>query len=146
MFVSVFVLLRSNTPAFDVNPLFVKAASIISLLFCGGVLYFCVKILFLKRVGLVINDEGITDSSSALSLGFIKWQSIKEARVEKKDGRWLLLIYLKERAKYMKDENDYITRILQANIKNYDCEVVVVLGRLKCTAREVEMAIDEHNI
>jgi len=58
------------------DPMFVKIISVAGIIFFGfnGV-YTFVK-FFDKKPGLVINDKGIIDNSSAVNAGLIKWENI----------------------------------------------------------------------
>ncbi|MDR1460667.1 MAG: hypothetical protein LBI78_03405 [Campylobacteraceae bacterium] len=136
------VLLHSDSPALNINPIVVKISSIASLLFFAAIVYLCIKTALSKRMGLIINKNGITDKSSPLSFGFISKKSIKEARVEKLEGESYLMIELVDREKYLNSENDYIARLLRENIKNYGCEVMIPLSNLKCSFQEAKEAVN----
>ncbi|MDR0579524.1 MAG: hypothetical protein LBG21_02865 [Campylobacteraceae bacterium] len=136
------MLLHSNSPSFDINPILVKISSCISLIFFTAVIYFCVKTILSKRTGLIIGENGITDRASLLSFGFINKKSIKDARVEEIEHEHYLFVELLNRDKYLNDENDYILRLLRENIKKYGCEIVIPLSNLKSSFLEVEKAIN----
>ncbi|MDR1555226.1 MAG: hypothetical protein LBS39_04275 [Campylobacteraceae bacterium] len=138
----VWVLLHSNSPALNINPVLVKISSFVSLIFFSMIIYFCVKTVLSKRVGLIIGKNGITDKASLLSLGFISKKSIKSAKVEQIEDRYYLLVELLDKDRYLNNENDYISRLLKDNIKKYDHEVVIPLYNLKCSFEEVEDAIN----
>ncbi|MDR2342004.1 MAG: hypothetical protein LBD84_03045 [Campylobacteraceae bacterium] len=140
--IGVWVLLHSDSPSLDINPTLVKISSLISLIFFTFVICFCIKTIFSRRVGLIVNKSGITDKASLLSFGFISKKSIKDARVEEVEHEYYLFVELLNKDKYLNDENDYILRLLKENIKKYDCEVVIPLSNLKCSFLEVEEAIN----
>jgi hypothetical protein len=124
------------------NPLLIKILSLAYLLFFGIIIYFCVKAVFSKRVGLIICKNGITDRTSLLSFGFISEKSIKKVKIERIENGYYLFIELSDKDKYLNSENDYISRLLKENMKKYDCEIVISLSNLKCSFEDIEEVIN----
>ncbi|MDR3178010.1 MAG: hypothetical protein LBT96_03395 [Campylobacteraceae bacterium] len=140
--IGLWVLLHSNSPSLDINPILVKVSSSVSLVFSAAVIYICAKTALSKRAGLIINKYGITDKASLLSLGFISEKNIKKVKVGKAEHRYYLFVELLDKEKYLNAENDYISNILKSNIKKYDCEIAIPLSNLKCSASEIQNALE----
>jgi hypothetical protein len=59
------------------NPFVKYGAAIAAILFFGfGIFYFLRKLID-KKPGLIIDDNGIIDNSSAVSVGLIPWSDIE---------------------------------------------------------------------
>jgi hypothetical protein len=71
-----------GNPIFD-NPVVKYGASVASILFFGfGIIYFSIKITD-KKPGIIIDDSGILDNSSAVSTGPIPWTDIERFSIVK---------------------------------------------------------------
>ena len=83
------------------TPLFIQIIGIVTVLFFGiaGV-YGCRK-LFDRRMGLVIDLDGIYDNSNASSIGLIKWDDIINIKTEQISSTKFLLIYIKNPEAYI---------------------------------------------
>ena len=83
------------------NPFFVHAIGVLTTVFFGvGVVYSIPK-LFDPSPGLVINEIGITDNSSALSAGLIPWSEITGFSVQTIHRQKLLHIHIKNPQRYV---------------------------------------------
>jgi len=70
---------------------------------CGSVFMSNISKMFGKRVGVILNSEGITDYTSFSSVGFIPWEDILEFKLrEFRNSQWI--------AVRVKNPNHYINR------------------------------------
>lgn len=77
---------------------------------CG--IFACIK-LFDGRPGLIIDDEGIVDNSSAAAVGRIPWNEITGIRVSEISGHLILTIDVIDPQKYLK-RSHFLVRIMNA--------------------------------
>jgi hypothetical protein len=96
------------------SPLFLKGVAIVGACFFSLCFVFgCVK-LFDGRPGLIVDDEGIVDNSSAVSAGKrILWDDVIGLRVTEVAKQRFVTIDLFEPEKYVKQRN-FIFRMLNA--------------------------------
>ena len=60
------------------NPLVIKGFGILGILFFGATGISGFRKIFDKKVGLIIDSNGITDNSNASSIGLIEWDDISD--------------------------------------------------------------------
>ncbi len=83
------------------SPFMVHAVGVFTIVFCGvGAVYSLLK-LFDSTPGLVIDEAGITDNSSALSAGFIPWSEIVGVTVGKVQRHNFVYIQIREPDRYL---------------------------------------------
>ncbi|MFN9248509.1 MAG: STM3941 family protein [Planctomycetota bacterium] len=81
-------------------PLLVKSAAVAGVLFfsfCG--VYGCFK-LFDNRPGLIIDDEGIVDNSSAIGAGMVPWDEVVVLRISEISGQRFITVVVENPEKY----------------------------------------------
>ncbi len=74
-------------------------------------------ILISKKEYLKINDEGITDNSSAISLGFIPWEDIIDVYDDNEVGVGFLELVIDDEEKYLSRTNFLKREIIKMNKK-----------------------------
>ncbi len=115
-----------------------KVIGIAGILFFGATGIFAVKKLFDKKPGLIIDQNCITDQSSGVSLGLIRWSDITEIKVEQIMSTRLLLIHVCDAGQYLNNVNRTKRRMLQANMKMYGTPIAISSVALKCNFTELE--------
>lgn len=85
--------------------------------------------------GLVFDENGITDNSSSISLGLIKWKDIIEIKAE--EDRLLLIVVKKPEAYINQASNSAIKRLLSHNLTHYKTPVVIDSKYLEGTFTEL---------
>lgn len=80
-FLVLFIMSDEEILRADKNPLIARLAGAVGLVFfgCGGVWIW--RKMFDPQPVLIINDEGITDLSSAINVGLIRWRNITNIRL-----------------------------------------------------------------
>lgn len=103
---------------FQIDSLLANLVGLISLIFFGAGVIFCIVMLFDRSPGLILNEEGITDNSSLLSVGFIPWAEIIEIGHFESFNQKMFLIYVSKPEKYILMGNKYqrIMRGLNMNM------------------------------
>ncbi|UBM60047.1 hypothetical protein LAG90_05230 [Marinilongibacter aquaticus] len=125
------------------NPELIRVSSIAAVCFFGTVSIFLVKKIFDKKPGLVVDEQGITDNTSATSVGPIEWRDI--IRIEKKEVALtrFLLLHINNPEKYIQRINNIFSRrTAQMNFKMYGTPISIVSNSLKIDFEELEELID----
>lgn len=114
------------------NPQIIRTVGIICVLYFTATGIYGVKKLGDKKIGLLINDEGITDHSSASSIGLIKWEDISGIRVQEIMSTKLLLIDVFQPEIYIeKAKNKLQSRLMKANLKASNTPLSITANTLK---------------
>ena len=93
------------------NPLYMKAAAIAGVSFFGlCAIYGCLKV-FDTRPGLIIDDQGIVDNSSAVATGRVFWDEIVALKVSEIAGQRFITILV---AEPQKRRGNFFGRMLNA--------------------------------
>lgn len=134
--------LHRNSVRFISNPQVIKVVGVIAVLFSLAIGTFGFKKLFDKKVGLLIDKNGITDNSNASSLGFIPWCDITGVRTEKVMSTKFLIIEVQKPNEYIEKEKSVIKRrLLASNMKMYGTPVSITSNTLTYDFDTLESAI-----
>ena len=124
------------------NPMVVKSVGIISVLFFGATGVYGIRKLFDKKVGLIIDKNGITDNSNASSIGLIEWKDILEIKTEQVMSTKFLLIEVNNPEKYIeKAKNGMKARLMKANMRMYGTPLSITSNTLKYDFNKLEKLI-----
>jgi len=105
------------------------------ILFIPMAIYSIIKFLD-KKVGLIIDENGITDNSSATSIGLIEWNDITEIRIANTPK--FILINVKNPEKYInKTKNKMKAMLMKMNMKMYGTPLIITLNSLKYDFNEL---------
>ncbi|HEX8315276.1 MAG TPA: STM3941 family protein, partial [Flavisolibacter sp.] len=112
--------------------------------------YFFTKKLFDKKPGLVINEEGIYDNTSAFNFGLIPWTDISQvyertvqASIASKQR--FVTIGLVNPDEYISKETNILRRkLLAANAKNYDSPIHISTNGLETNHTELFKLVNEY--
>ena len=133
---------QSNSMRIMRNPMVIKSVGIIGVLFFGATGIYGIRKLFDKKVGLVIDKNGITDNSNASSIGLIEWNDISEIKTEQVMSTKFLLIEVKNPEKYIgKAKSGMTARLMKANMKMYGAPLSITSNTLKYDFNELEKLI-----
>ena len=134
---------RFISPVFQ-NRELMRIAGIASVVFFGLGAAFIFKKLFDKKVGLIIDEEGITDNSSAISVGLIEWQDIKGIETLQIASTKLLMLQTDQPEKYIgKAKNGFSRRAMKANNKMYGSPLSLNATTLQIKYEELERLVRE---
>ncbi len=99
------------------HPIVVRATSVVGTRFFGACAIYGTLKLFDDRPGLVIDETGILDNSSAVAGGSVPWTDVVGVGQWEISGQRFVVIFVKEPEKYIKRGN-YLCRMLTAaNVK-----------------------------
>jgi hypothetical protein len=97
-----------------------RVIAICCMLFFGAIFITIPLIFFKNKMGLIIDEQGITDNSSFSSVGLIEWKDIKGIRTVKFQRTKALLIDTNKPKKYInKAESSFKKRLLNSNKRIY---------------------------
>ena len=146
-FMLVIIALLSLFVHFDIN---IILEIIIKIVLLFGVFFFgYAGIYFIRRMKknkemLIINNKGITDKISAISLGFIPWEEIEDAYIGGSVGNEFIELKIKNEEKYLKNLPFFKKLLINANKKMGYEIVCITLNTTNYSVREVLMKINEY--
>ncbi len=124
------------------TPEMITILGIVALVFFGGCLVFLVKKLFDKKVGLTIDDKGITDNSNGTSIGLIEWEDITGIRTLQIASTKILMLDTDKPEKYLeKAKGGLAKRAMKANHSMYGSPLSIISNSLKIKYSDLEELI-----
>lgn len=133
---------ETNNPIFD-NPLVKYGAAIASILFFGfGIFYFSKKTLD-KKPGITIDDKGIFDNSSVVSVGYIPWADFKKISIVKVMEQEYLIIGVNNPEYYLNKQTNFLKKKgMQYNYNNYGSPLAISMNKLTCDIKKLSRIIE----
>lgn len=129
---------HSNRRILLSNPIFLFFIGAISVLFFGVCALFICKKLFDKKPGLIINEKGITDNSSALSLGLVLWVDIEGIKTVSANNQKFIILTLNNPQDYLgKVRNSLKAKSLKVNYKWYGSPICISANSLQINHQEL---------
>ncbi|WP_224489573.1 STM3941 family protein [Robertkochia flava] len=126
------------------NPEFIRIAGIASVAFFGLCSIFIAKKLFDNKVGLTIDQNGITDNSNATSIGLIEWADITNIGTVQVQSTKILMLETDKPEKYIeRAKNGLAKRAMKANHKMYGSPLSIISNSLKIKYDDLERLITE---
>src|SRR6476661_133853 len=117
---------ESYATSFIRSPEMVRIAGIAAVLVFGLCAVFIAIKLFDKKVGLRIDEYGITDNSSATSVGVIDWADIQGIQTIQIASTKMILIMTRSPEKYLeRAKNAFSKYALKSNLKYYGTPISV---------------------
>jgi hypothetical protein len=114
------------------NSTIIFIAGLASVLFFGLCVIFAFRKLFDKKVGLIINREGITDNSSVVSAGLVLWSDIEEIEICTMAGQKFLMVILKNPQDYINKITSPLKRkAMEMNYKIYGSSISISANLLQ---------------
>jgi hypothetical protein len=123
------------------NPQTIRLTGIASVLFFGAVGIYGFKKLFDKSMGLIIDDNGITDNTNASSVGLIDWSDITEIKIEQVMSTKFLLIYTINPDKYLDRAKGFKLKLLKLNMNKYGTPLSIISNTLRFNFDDLERLI-----
>ncbi len=126
------------------NPFVKYGAAIASILFFGFAIFYYSFKLTDKKPGIVIDDNGILDNSSAVAVGLIPWKDIKQfatAKVMKQE--FLIIIVYNPEFYISRQTNIFKKKGMQYNLNNYGSPLAISANGLKSSLTELTEILDK---
>jgi len=126
------------------DTLFYKIVSLSGILFFGMTGIYGLTKLFDNKPGLIINQQGLIDNSSAVSGKLIKWSDIEGFEISQIQSTKFILIFVRNPQHYM-DQASYLGRFwMKMNYKTYGTPLSISSNSLKCNFDELVVLIEKH--
>lgn len=123
---------------------FIQIVGMASVLFFGLCLIFIARKMFDQKIGLMIDENGITDNSSGTSVGLIEWGDINEIASAQIASTKFILIGTTEAEKYINRAGNALTkRAMQANQKLYGTPLSIASNTLKIKHNDLLAKVTE---
>lgn len=99
---------------------------------------FCGKKVFDKKPGLILDQSGITDNSSVISVGLILWAQIAEVSVKNVLSKKLLLISVYDAESFLTNANAFQKAVMKENVKQHGTPITIDVTALQCSFEDLE--------
>lgn len=137
---SVFIWFRADSGTLS-HPAPAKAAALAGMIFFGALIPVIIRKLFDKKPGLVLDESGIVNNTTALGLQHIPWQDITGIESAQVRSTKFLLIYVVSPEKFIRNARGIRKWLLLANLKTYGTPVSITANALSCKFAEVVESI-----
>jgi len=126
------------TPYRNYNPVLVFVLGLASIIFFGVCLVNIAKKLTDNAPGLIINDQGIYDNSSAVSAGLIPWTDILELRIESVVNQKFIIIIVSNPNQYINNQTGALNKMAMGrNYKSFGSPISISANGLKTNFEEL---------
>lgn len=126
------------------HPLLMQTVGVLGVVFFSWTGFMSLKKFFDTQPGLVINQKGITDNSSGVSVGFIPWKDITEIKSTQIALTKFLIIQLNNPEDYLdRCIRPIQKRLLKANYKKYGTPVSISVNTLKVKFKPLVQILTE---
>lgn len=128
------------------NPYLTQIVGIVSMVFFGlCFIFMIIKLLDKKFKGIIINEKGIDDNSSGISVGLVEWKDIKGFRAIEIQKNKSLMIITKNPEKYIsKATNKISKKFMEWNWKGFGSPLAISVTSLKIKFDELEKILNEY--
>lgn len=140
----IFVILGVSLTAYiadhqsQIDPFLLKGGGLLSILFFGATAILGIRKILDTRIGLIIDNRGITDNSGGLSARFVDWKEVTGIRTEYIRSTRILLIDTNNPEKYLTEGNKFRTRIMRLNMQMYGTPLFLSSNNLQINFNELE--------
>ncbi len=126
------------------NPTKIAITGYASILFFGLCAFVLIKKLPDKKPGLIIDQEGLTDNSSAVSAGQILWSDIEDISVTEIHRQKLIMLQVSNPEDYIdKQTNGFKRKMMQMNYKMYGTPLSITSNGLKVSFDELLLTLTD---
>lgn len=109
----------------------IRAVGVVAILFFGLCTVYGTRKLFSHKPGFVIDDSGITDNSSGISVGAIPWNDIYNINFVMAQRQKFIMIYVKNPEEYINNQSSFIKKkMMQMNHKLYGSPLAISANSL----------------
>ncbi|WP_316812239.1 STM3941 family protein [Pedobacter heparinus] len=147
VFVGIGGWLLFGNPTFDNtlldNPWFTKTTGLASLVFFGIAVYFLIGKLIAKSPGLVIDDVGIEDYSSAVTVPKIYWKDVEAIEVLTIKSQPLILFKVSNPQIYIDGAKGFKRKMMALNYKWYGTPLCISANGLRVSFEELLQLVSE---
>src|SRR5699024_9893006 len=124
------------------SPFIIKGIGLITIILFGTLLIFFLKRIFEHKPALIIDENGITDYSTALQVGLVRWNEIKDIQFTTFSRQHFLSIYTYDKDLIINRTNAFQKTMNQINKKLMDSQINIPYKNLKCDPVQLGEAIN----
>jgi hypothetical protein len=126
------------------NPTVVTIVGIAAIVFFGICALYALRKLPDNKPGLIMDESGLTDNSSAVSAGHIRWADINDLSVITIQKQKFILLHVNNPQDYIDRQRGSLKRkMMQLNFKLYGSPLTLNTNGLKVTFDELHKLITE---
>jgi len=123
---------------------FIQIIGIIAVVFFGICGIFAFKKLLDKKEGLIINKSGITDNSSGISVGLVKWNDIIGRGIAQVHSQKFIMIEVSNPEHYINLKKNRIGKMaMKANYDKFGSPISISANSLKTNFEELREIIEK---
>lgn len=137
-----FWMLQYSDRMHKLAPLLIQIIAIAATLLSGLCGLYAIIKLFDNKPGLVINDKGIFDNSSAINTGLIKWENITHVYISEISGQEFLTIEVNNAEELFLRQTGLKKLMLKWSKDWFGSPVQISSNALKCDFNELCEIID----
>lgn len=127
------------------TPFQVKFWGVLSVLFFGVAVIYFIKKIFEKKPGLLLDNQGITDNSSAITIGFVLWKDVHYIEIINVMGQEMIAVYLKDENQYLlKVKNPIKKWLLKTNSQYFGGMLNISANALNVNTAELYKSINKY--
>jgi hypothetical protein len=119
----------------------IRLAGIAGVILFGAAGIYGARKLFDKSVGLIIDDNGITDNTNASSAGLIYWKDITEIKTKQVMSTKYLLIFVSNPDNYLGRVSGFKRKLMTGSMKMYGTPLSITANTLKYNFKDLEKLI-----
>src|SRR3989344_2889943 len=135
----------TNNNLFLGNPIVILLTGIVSILIFGFCAFSYIRKILDNKPGLIIDNIGLTDNSSGVSVGQILWNNIENISVIEIFGQKLILIKINNPQEYInKQMNCFKKKFAQINMNKYGTPLSITSNTLKIKFDELLNILNNH--
>ncbi|MRJ10387.1 hypothetical protein EDL98_04745 [Ornithobacterium rhinotracheale] len=141
--VSIWILLAPESADDEFfKSVFVKIIAYTGIVFFGIIGVLGSIQLLSKKSALIINEKGITDNTTMVSLGFIPWDEIQQIQMTDVMNQRFLMVILKDPKRNIARQKNPLKKILnKLNYRLYGSPVGIPVNNLKISAEELKQEL-----
>lgn len=123
------------------SPFIICIIGFLGVLFLSIGIFVLLKMFVRKNPALIIDEKGITDYTTFVSIGLILWEDITAIKGRKVKSDYLITIHVKNKKKYLAlSKNRFQTYMMKLNSKYFRSPIHINSSGLQCKHDEL-MAI-----
>lgn len=130
--VALFTISGSLQTKFSLN--FIRTFSVLLIFLCLVYGFIALRNLIRPDVGMVIDDQGVTDHSAISEVGLITWDNIRDVEIKKISSSTCILVYVHDGHRYIDCENGLKRKFLEHNLNIYGTPIVIPVHNLDIQA------------
>ena len=124
------------------NETVIRIVGVASVVFFGACLVFILRKFFDNKIGLRIDETGITDNSSGVSIGHIDWNDVTGVGTYQVYSTKFIVLGTEQPEKYIEKATNVLSKkAMQANSKMCGSPLTISSTSLKIKYQELEQLI-----